>query len=369
MFKKIVLISVLLWTPKAFCFVQMAVKGYPTCVACHVSPNGGGLLTDYGRGVSNAYMSTWSMGDAFAQPMFGLVKNSETVKYGGDLRAIQADVKNSTIDRGEFFLMQQNVELGVTIDNVTFVGTAGTLEAPDGTPKKGQFLSERHYAIWSPTMQSRLRIGKFRQTFGLFTDNHVRLIKNPFGFGSLSETYNMEYTQIDTDHELIFNTSLGRLENPQSTNSERNFSGHYVHYLDGHSRIGGSLLMGESSTKRRFLSGVNAVFPVSKSWIGIFELDYERSHLTSLPQNGIDAFASFAKLGHNTFSGFMWYLLFEHYSRDDGTSYSLTHQPGLGVQWLPVSHFNIQIEYVRQINNLNPGEPTHQTFFLFHYYL
>ncbi len=352
-----------------FAFVQNTVMGYPSCIACHVSPNGGGLLNDYGRALSNEQLSTWSGGDNFAQPFFGAIRNTDAVKWGGDVRVIQANLENDSTYSGQFFLMQQNVEVGYQIDDVMLVGTAGTLEGPDRTPGRGQFLSERHYAIWSPTPMSRFRLGRFRQTFGVFTDNHARLVKDQFGFGSYSETYNMEYTSLHDNYEMVFNTSLGRIDNPRDNESERNFSGHFIHYLNGHSRLGVSVLIGESGLKRRVLSGVNAVVPLGRDWLGIFEFDYERSHLAAQPNVGVDTLASLLRLGYMPFKGFMGYAVFEHLSRDSGASYNLIHQPGLGLQWLPLSHFNVQLEYVRQVNSIDPGNPNHIMFGIFHVYL
>jgi len=33
---------------------NMIRLGYPTCASCHLSPQGGGLLTDYGKGIDAA---------------------------------------------------------------------------------------------------------------------------------------------------------------------------------------------------------------------------------------------------------------------------------------------------------------------------
>lgn len=358
----------LLYSPLAFSFAENVTHGYPACIACHVSPNGGGLLTDYGRSLSKELMSTWGVSDSFSEPFFGAVKNRETVKFGGDIRTIQTYLENNQVDRGELFPMQQNVEVGVKVDNVMFVGTAGLRQGPDRTPDRGTFLSERHYVLWQPSQTAKLRVGKFRQSFGINTPNHNRFIKNLLGFGFFSETYNMEFSQFYETYEVTVGSSLGRIDQPRNPGSEQNLSAHFSYYLNENSRFGGSLLIGESDIKRRSLISLNGIFPLAEHWLGLYELDYEQSHLAASPSDSIDTFVSFLKLGHKPFKGLMWYLLFEHFSIDS-TTYNLSHAPGLGIQWLPVPHFNIQVEYTRQVNSSQPGNPNNTGWILFHTYL
>jgi len=40
-------------------FPELTRHGYVSCTACHVSPNGGGAMTPYGRGLSRELLSTW----------------------------------------------------------------------------------------------------------------------------------------------------------------------------------------------------------------------------------------------------------------------------------------------------------------------
>ncbi len=364
-------IIALLASSTALGFVQNVTHGYPACIACHVSPNGGGLLTDYGRSLSKELMSTWGVSDNFAQPFFGAVKNRENVKFGGDLRTLQFYRKDKTTNTGELFPMQQNVEVGVQVsDKVMLVATAGLQQGPPQRAQRiGQFISERHYALWSPAPTSRVRIGKFRQTFGINTDNHTRFIKQTFGFGSLSETYNLEFTQFYESYEVTLGSSLGRIDNPRTPRTEQNLSAHYTYYLNENSRVGGSLLVGESPLKRRTLSSVNAVLPLSKNWMLLSELDYERSHLSASPQDAIETVASFVKVGHTLFKGFMWYPLFEHFSVESVGGYTMNHQPGVGIQWWPVPHLNVQVEYLREVKNASYDNPEETGWVQFHVYL
>lgn len=358
-----------LFAVSAFGFAQNAVHGYPACIACHVSPNGGGLLTDYGRSLSNELMSTWNTGDNFSNPFYGAFKNPETVKFGGDFRNAQSYFKNRNVDRGRLFFMQQNVEAGVKYDNVMFVGTLGLQQGPEGSPRRGQFLSERHYALWSPSQTSKLRVGKFRQTFGINTPNHTRLIKNLFGFGSLTEKYNVEFSKFYETYEVTVGASLGRIDNPRTPNDEQSVSASYTYYMNENSRIGGSLLLGESTQRRRTLASVNGIIPLSEEWLIMSEIDYEYAHLSANPGQALNTFASLIRLGNSPVKGLMWYALFEHASQDIGSNYSLITQPGIGIQWLPISHFNIQIEYARQTTNSNPGNPNEIGFIMLHSYL
>ena len=40
-------------------FPEMVRHGYANCITCHISPDGGGVLTAYGRSLSREVLSTW----------------------------------------------------------------------------------------------------------------------------------------------------------------------------------------------------------------------------------------------------------------------------------------------------------------------
>jgi hypothetical protein len=186
----------------------------------------------------------------------------------------------------------------------------------------------------------------------------------------------VEFTQFYESYEVTVGSSLGRIDQPRNPAIEQNMSGHFTYYLNENSRLGGSLLIGESDLKRRSLGSINAVMPLAEEWLVMTELDYEQAHFSANPQQSIDTIASFIRLGNTPLKGVMWYLLFQHASVDDGASYSLQHQPGIGIQWLPIPHLNIQIEYTRAIVDTAaagaPGSyqnPNDTGFLLLHTYL
>ena len=143
----------------------------------------------------------------------------------------------------------------------------------------------------------------------------------------------------------------------------------FVHYLGGESHLGASALIGESQNERRFLSGMYGVLKLSEHWIGEFELDWEKAHLAANTSDEVDTVASFLKLANKPVKGLFWYLLFEHSTQDsEATGFAGTNSPGIGIQWLPFPHFDVQIEYQRTVLNSNPGNENHTGFMMFHFY-
>ena len=51
-------LAVTLWPGRADAYPWMIRHEYNNCIACHVDPSGGGLLTPYGRGQSQVLLST-----------------------------------------------------------------------------------------------------------------------------------------------------------------------------------------------------------------------------------------------------------------------------------------------------------------------
>ena len=108
-FKGSFLFALLILSPHAFGYLENSSHGYANCMSCHVSPNGGGLLTDYGRSLSKELMSTWGWEGSQA-PLFGAIKQTNNFKVGGDIRTLQTHFENDQLRQGKFFLMQQNLE-------------------------------------------------------------------------------------------------------------------------------------------------------------------------------------------------------------------------------------------------------------------
>lgn len=325
-------------------YVENTLKGYANCMACHHSPSGGGILTPYGRSLSSEMMSTFKT-EKFQDPFFGLVRNSENLQWGGDIRAVQINTETDQLKRGRLFLMQRNIEVMARQGNVAFIGTLGTQEGPKEVPEKGKVLSERHYALWSVSEDTRLRIGKFRLVYGLNDPNHTRLVKEKLGFGSYSETYQLELSKFYEWGELFISADLGKMD-PALNNEEKRFSSQLTFYRQENSRHSINVLRALDVQKNeRTLFGVNGIFPVFGSLYSSYQLDFIDKKVFQDRTSNSQGTAGFFNLGSQIVKGIWPYLVYEFYQEDLEKSDTQISSPGVGVRALPVAHFEVQAEY------------------------
>lgn len=358
----------LLTISTATAFVENVTHGYTNCMSCHVAPTGGNLLTDYGRALSKELMSTWGWKNSEA-PLFGAVKNTKWIKVGGDFRRIQTRFENDRIKRGSNFEMQRNIELGVGTSDLQFVGTLGAVGGPDGTPDKGEFLSERHYVLAQIGEGVFVRAGKFRLGIGLIDPNHTRVTKAPLGFGSNSESYILEVSKFTESGEFFISADLGDMNPANASTEERSLSFKYSKYLFEKNKLGISLLYGTKEAESRELLGFDGIFAPFKDSVFKFETFYERSHQKLRANSDKDLIAHTMTLGHQTFKGVMPYTVVEFLQRDLAEHTSEQGAYGVGVQWLPIPHFDFQFEFKKQFNRSPTTSSSDLAYVIAHFYL
>lgn len=368
--RTIFLAFALLYAPgPAVAFVENVTHGYPNCMACHVSPTGGGLLNDYGRSLSKELMSTWGGWKNSEQPLFGALKNREKVKFGGHFRTIQTYLENSQVQQGRQFNMQKNVEVGVQHEKLWVVATAGNVEGPVGTPGRNDFVSERHYVLWDVSDEVKLRAGKFRLQFGLNDPNHTRPTKQGLGFGPSSESYILEFSKFSDKDEWFISSNLGRLYLPRNFTSEKSFSVTYSRYITEKSKAGASYLLGESSLARRSTVALHGIGSVKEHWILKGELDYQQSFSATSTTNRQDLVASSLMFGLQKWKGVLPYLIAEHLQQDLRDNNTQQSSYGLGLQWLPFPHIELQGEFKKQTIRSSSPEQSDSGWILLHWYI
>lgn len=364
---------VVIFSTKLLAYPENTIRGYPNCLACHVSPRGGGLLTDYGRSLSAEMMSTWKVRPGFEKPFIGLVNNTDHLKWGGGIRAVQSHQSSNTSRRGRFFLMQNNIEAMVTTKDQKYavVGSISRREGPAQVPDRGDILSDRHFVMFSPSDNTKLRVGKFSEAYGLHDPNHTRFTRQNLGFGPEQEVYQIEHNTYFDAGEWTLAAIAGKLsDNPRTSNDKKGMLASATWYGQGESRLTYNSYYQKTDRENIWLNGISGVLGIkgSKKFYTLFDLNYKRSREFNSNNKRQHALISHLQLGYLSHFGVNIYGLYEHFQSNLAQSETLQSSPGIGLRWLPIPHLELQAEYQYRINQRNPSDAQHRSWFVTHVY-
>ncbi|HEX3758541.1 MAG TPA: hypothetical protein VHW23_07525, partial [Kofleriaceae bacterium] len=134
----------------AAAYPQYQLSRDQTCTGCHLSPAGGGLLTENGYSVAES-QAQLSDSSAF---MYGLFKLPGWLALGGDLRSATGFIRTPD-NQFAFIPMQGDVYVHAMFKGFTVHVTVGARPAQwvtgNGTPGViDRFWSREHYVMWQP---------------------------------------------------------------------------------------------------------------------------------------------------------------------------------------------------------------------------
>jgi hypothetical protein len=340
------LVLLLLVAQPALAFPEMVRKGYQSCVTCHVSPSGGGVLTDYGREIFKDVLSTWSRENEH-QLLHGLVNQPEFLKIGGDIRRVQSYVNTPASKTGRWFLMQANVEAALVVDRYTLAASADyDIQNPD-VRGDDKWTSLKHYLMVQVNDYVSLRAGKFQKNFGLGIPDHTTQIRRGIGFDEGSETYNAELNYIAEKYSYSV-TYVGGRPDDDDVVSDKGIAFGGSYYLGTSNRIGGSFFQGTSSedTSKR-IYGPNWALSYDKTWYWLGEAD-----LVQIKPKGSEdssGFVTYNRIGYELFKGFDVYGIHELKKNDFDAKYLDFVGYGPGFQWSPRPHFIFSGQWEKQL--------------------
>ncbi len=353
--------------PKAEAFPEMVRHHYVNCNSCHVNPNGGGLLTEYGRGMAGEVLSTWSYEDE-SLFLHGLVKPEKVpgfLNVGGDVRAIQVHQESAALRAGRYILMQASLEAAVTAGPLTAVAAYGE---PDRLNHiHGAFT--RVYLLGNLTDTIQVKAGRFLPAFGINDPHHILSTRQSLGFGFASERnmveghYNGEQWHIAAGLSRSREESaLRQKETAGSLQAEKFFSDSY--------RVGASLWVGESEAQKRRLASLHGILGFSEHWYLLIETAWQhRQALTSKRPPFETGIFHNARLGYELVKGLHLFAL-EDVSKSVVTDpSSLIVQVGPGVIWYPRPHFEFELAFTKKKILKDSREFNDYAYLMLHYYL
>lgn len=189
----------------AHAYPQLQLRVDATCSGCHISPAGGGLLSE--NGMTVAENSSWSGGDpAF---LHGVFEPPSWLQLGGEVRFASGMASSGT---PQFAAFPMKVDLGAAVNVGAFsLVASGGLRGPDEAGSTGSvvasaFWSPEHYAMWRQNPHSTegfyVRAGRFSPVFGLRSAEHVAYSQR-FGGGKLfDQTYGLAAEYVSSLFEV-----------------------------------------------------------------------------------------------------------------------------------------------------------------------
>lgn len=184
----------------AHAYPQFQVSRDQMCTSCHLSPSGGGLLTENGLNTADI-TSQFGHNPEF---MYGKLKPPEWLELGGDIRAMGGYHK-APQQFLEAFPMQGDLYARATYEDFSFHATVGFRPAQEGNEALTHLYAREHYVQWQDDPSSAegiyIRIGHLMPIFGLRLAEHPIYTRRYGGTPLFSETYGATASYIKDGYE------------------------------------------------------------------------------------------------------------------------------------------------------------------------
>jgi hypothetical protein len=300
-------------------FPELVYKGYNSCQGCHVSPSGGGLLTQYGRNFAAEELSTWGTArDPITPSWFNL---------GGDAR----HAYTKTNGKEAFFPMAMSMTLGIMpMKGLTGVISLGLYTRDKKTESHQAYMLYTHKV--APGHVVNMRIGKFMPHYGIMTPDHTRAIRRHHLIRSNNEPLGVEGSYVGKLGAVFFTGIMGEtdlnknlgLSYKKSFKAKQGYSARAEAYLSKSSKLGYSIMELTEGIDEKHSHAIDLTTSLGGQAYYWGQLDqsneiYQSHELGVLVSQGLILYIGFDRAKSNT---------------------SLS-----GIRWFPYPHFEFQTEW------------------------
>jgi hypothetical protein len=334
------ILFLLLLSNRAWTFPENVRHGYFSCTACHVSPTGGGVLTPYGRSLSAELMSTWgtpkTSGFLFSDTE-DEKRNPPWFRAQALLRGVQTYRSTPKVETAKFIPMQADLEAGVDLEKFAIIATAG-FRSNGQTQDLNQFFSRRHYALYRFNENWSARFGKFLFSFGLNMPDHITATRRGLGWDQGTESYNLE-VNYQLEKLLTQVTAVTSSPEERDVKKDKGIAIKSDFLFREHSKAGVSFYSGEQESYRRVVFGPQWVISLTDALFLNSEFFWQKKELKDLPSTKQNGYATFHRLGYEVKKGVIPFFQVDRSDLDDSDRTQRFDSYGVGLQWLPYSHF------------------------------
>lgn len=347
-------------------FPEMVRHHYVNCNACHVSPSGGGALTEYGRMISGELLSTWNKGNEalFLHGLPNPEKWPKSIIMGGDIRAVQVHREDSRLREGRFIVMQTSLEAGLNFG-------AFTAMASFGEPDRDRHIQPnftRYYLMANPIETIHFRVGRFIPAFGLNVAQHTVPTRNALGFGNGTERNTLEAQWSGEQWHGAFSASES-IQKSRVADRERATSIQLEKFFLDSYRVGASFWNGESDKMQRWLASAHGIFGFSESIYALGEFTWQNKKDKQVPAGRVSGLYHFGRFGYEVAKG-LHLLGLEEFSKSNlDKANTMFVSVGPGVLWYPRPHFEFELQFTKRKNMAVRNEWENYAYLMMHYYL
>ena len=326
-------------------------RQYARCTNCHFSPTGGGLLTPYGRALSREELSTFGRSRASTPPgreqefLFGILGDVlGPVSLGVDLRPSHLDFDFGGFSSTRDFLMNAEVAAAMRHESWTFYAQLGRQPRGDDTRVK----SFEHWIGLKAGGGMGARAGRFIPAYGVKFADHTTFSRAPLGFDNDDQVYALELSFTGDRHLVQVSVGPGFADSP-GEESRRSFTASARYQFDLRSRIAlvASGLFRDTSDVASRSGAVGVAVGVAPTSRLTLWAQADASF-----QQGASGEPGYTLLGDAAFEVYrgVWVRFSPQLRTGVGDSSEGTLRFGVGLNWLPRTHWNVLLSYFHDRN-------------------
>ena len=361
----------LAFSSQAQAFPEFVRHGYFSCTSCHVSPSGGGILTDYGRSYAAEKLAASSV-KGEEEALHGALPGEagqgvrSWLLFGGNIRQVQTASENPGSRDGRWIPMQRDLEICVVQGVATACATGGitkhTMMSQSGKAEYGL----RKYSAQIQAGESLLvRAGRFSPRFGVMTPDHNIWVQSLSGRGIDDERDQLELVYSAEKLEVAIARDQGR-------NDDRNLAKGYIANamtaVTEMIRAGFSYRISNSDSTKSQTAGIFTAAGIDEKTYVLAEINRQSVAPSSPGASNAIRVASYVKAGRELRQGLVGYAVQQVDLKEGSLSSSRRDMYGLGLQYFPRPHIEVDAMAGKVLSRSN-FTYLNTAYVLFHYYL
>lgn len=259
--------------------------------------------------------------------------------------------------------MQGDLEAAVKLRGFTFDLSLGRFQRAAEEPR---LKSRRFFAMYNFTDEISLRVGRFTPVYGINLPDHIIATRAPLGLDEGNETYNVEASWLTDTWNFVLTGIKGPVENPDA--GQENAVATQISYAFHDTyKLGVNGWSGRSDSQGRRMAGLYALFGFTPElyYMGEFDWKWTTALASDTETKG---FYTYNRFGYEVYRGIHLLGTVEYWQNNLDDNNSSNDRYGLGAQWFPRPHFDIQAIWAKARAKAAGSTFSDYAWAMLHYY-